>query len=189
MNRSSTLAIAAFLVFASALCPAFAATVVGFNYLGTDGNNTQTFSSGQFTIANSALSVITLSDLTSFTLQQTVNNGNGAAIGIFNFTKTDLLSFNVSLNNGLVTAAAFETKFNLQTSSPTNDEFKSQNFIALSATAAKTQYRDQLFQIPPPPTNHTSGAISFSTVPEPTCGALILVCSLLLTFRSYRRTK
>ena len=155
-----------------------AATVVSFVYSGTDGVNTQTTAQGSFSFANSALSTVTLSDLTTFTLHQTVNSGSGAAIGFFDFTKTNLTSFSISLANNQVTAAAFQTAFKLQTSSPTGTTFKSQDFIALSATTAKTQYRDQFFPIPPPPSDETAGPIQF-VVPEPS-SILLVLCGITI---------
>ena len=181
MKRSLAPIVTAFVFIAFAICPAFAATIVSFSYLGTNGLNSQTTSIGQFTFSNAGLSLVTLSDLSSFTIEQTVNSSSGAA---------DLLTFNVSLSNGQITGATFETKFNLQTSSPTNTLFKSQNFVVLSSTTAKTQYRDQFFPTPPPPTNDTSGPISFTTVPEPTTSAFLLGTLVLSAVsRHWRRNQ
>ena len=172
------------LVFSAALALRVSAATIAFTYSGTDGGNAQTTAQGSFSYANASLTTITLADLTSFTLHQTVNSANGLAIGFFDFTKPDLLAFSIARTGTRVTAAAFETGFRLQTSSPTGTTFKTENFIALTATTAKTQYRDQFFPQPPPPSNYTAGPIAF-VAPEPSSAAFLIAG--LATFVSARR--
>jgi hypothetical protein len=57
----------------------------------------------------------------AFTRHQNISNG--VAIGYFDFTKADLISFSLTLTNGVVTDATFQTQKKQETSSPTNTDF------------------------------------------------------------------
>ena len=170
-----------FLIISAFICATLQAATITFSYDGSDGSQSHTTASGQFVFPNASVTSLSLADLSAFTLNQTVNISNGAAIGYFNFTKADLVSFSITLTNGVVTNAAFQTQKKQETSSPTNTDFHAQNFIALTATTAKTQYGDGFTE------NDTSGPISFSSVPEPSASVLTLFGIYVLAFRRARK--
>ena len=163
-----------------------APTVVTFTYLGTDGENKQTTADGSFSFSNAGLTTVTLADLSSFSLHQVVSSSNRPVIGVFDFDKSNLVAFSISISNGLVVDATFETTFKPQTSSPTGTDFKPQRFLGLTATEAVTQYREQFAPPSIPPTNDTSGILQFSTVPEPSSACFLLSGVALLTLRRHR---
>jgi hypothetical protein len=169
------------LILSAFLCGTLQAATITFSYDGSDGANSHTTAIGQFVFPNADATSLTLTDLSSFTLHQTANISNGVAIGYFDFTKSDLISFSLTLANGVVTNAAFQTQKRQETSSPTNTDFHAQNFIALTATTAKTQYGDGFTS------DDTSGPIAFSSVPEPSACALTLLGFYVLTFRRAKR--
>jgi hypothetical protein len=175
MNTSLRLFVVAFLLLTITAAHASAA-IVTFAYSGTGGSSTQTTAEGSFTFADPTAFSLTLSDLISFTLHQTVAAGNGAVIGFFDFTKSDLVSFAVSISNSEVVGAAFETQFKAQTSSPTGTDFKPQRFVDLSVTEAKTEFQDLGGFI----STDTVGTIVFSNVPEPSSVLLVLFSGFLI---------
>lgn len=172
-----------FAILLSALLSSSAeSAIVSFVYDGTDGGNTRITATGQFSFLNANAASLSLADLTSFTLHEISNSGNGLAIGYFDFTKADLISFTVALADGVVTNATFQTQKKQETSSPTNTDYHAHNFVALSATTGKTQYGDGAT------VDHTFGALTFSPVPEPSAVGFLLAGVSLLAIRRAKRT-
>jgi len=160
------------------------AAVVTFDHFGSNSWPSTTTASGSFSFSGSTTQQLSLNDITNFSIHLTVESGNGAVIGYFDFSKIDLVSFSITLSDGVVTAATFETKKKQETSSPTNTDFHAYNFVALSSTSAKTQYGDGFTS------DATFGTLNFSSVPEPSIFSFCFLAFIaFILFKANGRTR
>ena len=98
---------------------------------------------------------------------------------------SDLLSFNLSLNNGKITGAMLETSFNKQTSTSTGSQFKPQRFVIYSISQARTDFQDFFGAT----NNITQSQALFSIVPEASTPAMAAIGISLILIRRSRTPK